>query len=39
MTAAAGIQEFVSSKNREYEKLHKDFEDQFWGTKMALGGE
>ena len=30
--------DFIEKINYEYEKLHKDFEYQFWGTKMALGG-
>ncbi|CAD7924899.1 unnamed protein product [Amoebophrya sp. A120] len=31
-----GLQQFVEAKNREYERLHKAFEEQFWGNKMAL---
>lgn len=27
---------FISRINRAYEVVHKDFEDQFWGTKMNL---
>jgi len=30
------VQEFVNRTNREYERVHKEFEDQFWGTKMNL---
>jgi hypothetical protein len=30
---------FIETINTEYEKVHKSFELQFWGTKMALGGE
>ena len=33
---SSGIRQFVESKNREYERLHRAFEDQFWGNKMAL---
>uniref|UniRef100_A0A7S2S766 Peptidase M3A/M3B catalytic domain-containing protein n=1 Tax=Rhizochromulina marina TaxID=1034831 RepID=A0A7S2S766_9STRA len=32
----AEIQEFLDSVNSQYEKLHLEFEAQFWGTKMAL---
>eukprot|EP00427_Karlodinium_veneficum_P057320 CAMPEP_0169424700 /NCGR_PEP_ID=MMETSP1017-20121227/68178_1 /TAXON_ID=342587 /ORGANISM="Karlodinium micrum, Strain CCMP2283" /LENGTH=173 /DNA_ID=CAMNT_0009534497 /DNA_START=8 /DNA_END=529 /DNA_ORIENTATION=+ len=34
MTAA--VAEFINTTNREYERVHKEFEDQFWGTKMNL---
>ena len=30
------IEIFVNSFNAEYESLHLQFENQFWGTKMAL---
>jgi len=30
--------EFINDVNLQYEKLHRSFEEQFWGTKMALGG-
>ena len=30
------IQEFIDATNEEYERVHRDFEAQFWGTKMAL---
>lgn len=33
------IQLFIDETNIEYERVHKAFEDQFWGTKMALAGE
>ena len=29
---------FITDINTEYEKLHRAFEEQVWGTKMALGG-
>ena len=32
-------QTFIDSYNAEYEKLHLAFEEQFWGTKMALSGD
>ena len=32
-------QTFIDSYNAEYEKLHFAFEEQFWGTKMALSGD
>lgn len=32
-------QHFIDSVNSEYEELHKAFETQFWGTKMALASE
>eukprot|EP00729_Bicosta_minor_P016408 gene16408-31443_t len=31
-----GLQEFIDQVNQEYEHVHCDFENQFWGTKMAL---
>jgi len=31
-----GLQEFIDSINTEYDAVHRNFEDQFWGTKMAL---
>jgi len=31
-------QEFINSINSGYESRHRDFELQFWGTKMALAG-
>ncbi|CAB9519860.1 Peptidase family M3 [Seminavis robusta] len=34
MTAEAKA--FCEEFNRKYEEAHKSFEDQFWGTKMAL---
>lgn len=30
--------DFIEKINVEYEALHKAFEYQFWGTKMALKG-
>eukprot|EP00397_Hematodinium_sp_SG-2012_P029924 GEMP01031653.1.p1 GENE.GEMP01031653.1~~GEMP01031653.1.p1 ORF type:complete len:636 (+),score=180.49 GEMP01031653.1:51-1910(+) len=30
------IDSFIDSKNKEYEHLHRSFEEQFWGTKMNL---
>lgn len=32
-------QSFIDTVNSEYEQLHKAFELQFWGTKMALKDE
>ena len=29
--------EFINDVNTKYEALHCSFEEQFWGTKMALG--
>ena len=34
-----GAASFINSVNTEYEALHKSFEEQFWGTKMALSDE
>jgi oligoendopeptidase F len=34
--SAAGIKEFIDGTNAGYEKVHRSFEEQFWGTKMAL---
>ena len=34
MASSAGA--FINDINVEYEKLHHAFEEQFWGTKMAL---
>jgi oligoendopeptidase F len=33
---AAQAQSFVDQINTDYEELHRSFELQFWGTKMAL---
>ena len=30
------IQSFIDEVNVEYEKVHVQFEEQFWGTKMGL---
>lgn len=30
---------FINEINTKYEALHRDFEEQFWGTKMALSDE
>ena len=30
------IQTFIDETNAEYERVHVLFEEQFWGTKMAL---
>lgn len=45
MTAAAAtatsdvdVASFIDSINADYDRLHRAFELQFWGTKMALGG-
>ena len=27
---------FIARVNRDYERVHVAFENQFWGTKMAL---
>mmetsp|Transcript_36260 Transcript_36260/g.91287 ORF Transcript_36260/g.91287 Transcript_36260/m.91287 type:complete len:637 (-) Transcript_36260:178-2088(-) len=35
----AALQEFIDGVNVGYDKVHRDFEDQFWGTKMALKGD
>lgn len=35
---AKDLQAFLDETNLEYERVHKTFEDQFWGTKMALTG-
>eukprot|EP00400_MALV-I_sp_L67-5_P001204 gene1203-727_t len=32
-------QAFIDAYNAEYEKVHVAYEDQFWGTKMALSGD
>jgi len=32
------ISKFIDSTNASYESLHRAFELQFWGTKMALAG-
>jgi hypothetical protein len=34
--AATRPQSFIDEVNDEYEGLHRSFEEQFWGTKMAL---
>lgn len=33
------LQEFIDATNESYEKLHLDYENQFWGTKMNLAGD
>jgi hypothetical protein len=38
-TATEEAQVFVNTVNTEYEELHRAFEMQFWGTKMALSGD
>ena len=38
-SAMSAATTFIETINTEYEKVHKSFELQFWGTKMALGGE
>jgi hypothetical protein len=41
MTAAAAnadVTNFIDATNAQYERLHRAFELQFWGTKMALSG-
>ncbi|KAJ1484191.1 hypothetical protein T484DRAFT_1894807 [Baffinella frigidus] len=32
------VQSFINTVNTGYESVHKRFEEQFWGTKMALPG-
>ena len=32
----ADLQQFLDATNEGYERVHLDFEEQFWGTKMAL---
>lgn len=34
--SSAGLKEFIETTNEGYEKVHRSFEEQFWGTKMAL---
>mmetsp|Transcript_29894 Transcript_29894/g.62093 ORF Transcript_29894/g.62093 Transcript_29894/m.62093 type:complete len:689 (+) Transcript_29894:84-2150(+) len=38
MTASVNVSDFIDSTNTNYERLHKAFELQFWGTKMNLSG-
>jgi oligoendopeptidase F len=40
MTASSptDVSTFIDSVNSSYEQLHREFELQFWGTKMALSG-
>lgn len=33
---SASLQAFIDKTNTAYEKVHCEFEDQFWGTKMGL---
>jgi hypothetical protein len=37
--ANADASSFINHVNNDYESLHKSFELQFWGTKMALASE
>jgi len=30
------VKDFIDATNGGYEKVHRSFEEQFWGTKMAL---
>eukprot|EP00931_Biecheleriopsis_adriatica_P004309 TRINITY_DN106001_c0_g1_i1.p1 TRINITY_DN106001_c0_g1~~TRINITY_DN106001_c0_g1_i1.p1 ORF type:complete len:701 (+),score=160.91 TRINITY_DN106001_c0_g1_i1:23-2104(+) len=34
--SSAALQAFIDDVNEEYEQVHSRFEEQFWGTKMAL---
>jgi len=36
--SAAELQAFIDDVNLAYELVHRSFEEQFWGTKMALRG-
>ena len=36
--SASDVANFIDSTNASYESLHRAFELQFWGTKMALSG-
>ncbi|KAJ1448448.1 hypothetical protein M885DRAFT_539172 [Pelagophyceae sp. CCMP2097] len=38
LSSLSGVQGFIDSANDDYEELHLAFEEQFWGTKMALSG-
>jgi len=38
MSPNSEVADFVDATNSEYERLHREFELQFWGTKMALSG-
>ena len=33
---ATDVGKFIEKMNVEYEKVHKEYEDNFWSTKMAL---
>eukprot|EP00978_Attheya_sp_CCMP212_P024721 scaffold78187_cov56-Attheya_sp.AAC.1 len=35
-SSLSDAQSFIDSVNTDYEELHRAFEMQFWGTKMAL---
>jgi len=35
----AEVAEFIERTNAEYEAVHKNFEEQFWGNKMNLAGD
>ncbi|KAL7540917.1 hypothetical protein ACHAXR_010479 [Thalassiosira sp. AJA248-18] len=37
-TDTMDVSKFIDSTNASYETLHRAFELQFWGTKMALNG-
>eukprot|EP01064_Diplonema_japonicum_P015122 TRINITY_DN22889_c0_g1_i1.p1 TRINITY_DN22889_c0_g1~~TRINITY_DN22889_c0_g1_i1.p1 ORF type:complete len:625 (+),score=186.29 TRINITY_DN22889_c0_g1_i1:50-1924(+) len=37
-STATEVQTFIDKMNTDYDKLHKDFEDNFWSTKMYLKG-
>jgi len=38
-TVTMGASSFINEVNTKYEQLHRSFEEQFWGTKMALADE
>ena len=33
---SSSVKDFIDATNVGYEKVHRSFEEQFWGTKMAL---
>jgi hypothetical protein len=35
-TCKMSVKDFIDATNVGYEKVHRSFEEQFWGTKMAL---
>jgi len=38
MASTSSVEDFIEEFNRSYEQAHKNYEDNFWATKMNLNG-